>query len=181
MSEKFSWVPENFLFCDKIKNAKNFAVVVLNRPINLDKHFVECLWNQGKIYSGFHDKAKVNRVCLHRAASITLTVDGGTNRWMNWLKDNDMEDKLKHPDLITGDMDSCRKETIAYFNESTLSPTLDQDETDFTKSIRLIEPQIQELGLESIVALCETSGRMDQIFANVNSKFSFSINDPRIV
>lgn len=112
--------------------------------------------------------------CLQFLATIRITVDGGTNRWLNWIRENKMEEILKHPDIITGDMDSCKKESIAYFTESNFSPTLSQDETDFTKSIRLIEQQIVEMGIESIVALCETSGRLDQIFANVNSQYSYS-------
>lgn len=54
MSGKYSWSPANYLFCDKIKNAKKFAVIVLNRPINLDRDLVECLWNQGEINSEFN-------------------------------------------------------------------------------------------------------------------------------
>lgn len=78
---------------------------------------------------------------------------------------------MKPPSLITGDLDSCSKESIAYFNKSRVIQTLDQDETDFTKSLRVLEPFVEEMNLESIVALCESSGRMDQILANINTLF----------
>lgn len=48
MSKESIWNPENFLNCDRIKNAKSYAMVVLNRPINADKEIVESLWNHGE-------------------------------------------------------------------------------------------------------------------------------------
>lgn len=97
-------------------------------------------------------------------------MDGGTNQWLAWLRKHSLEEKLKQPNLITGDLDSCSKESISFFNKSRVIKTLDQDETDFTKSLRVLEPFIEELKLQSVIALCETSGRMDQILANINSK-----------
>lgn len=43
-----------------------------------------------------------------------------------------------HPDLITGDFDSAKKETLDFYQKAgvTLIPTPDQDETDFTKALR---------------------------------------------
>jgi hypothetical protein len=43
-----NWHPEKFINCDKIKQLKHFAVVVLNRPITTDKEIVESLWNHGE-------------------------------------------------------------------------------------------------------------------------------------
>jgi thiamine pyrophosphokinase len=48
---------------------------------------------------------------------------------------------------------------------------MDQNETDFTKSLHVLEPYIKDLGIEHVVALCDTSGRFDQILANVNTLF----------
>ncbi|CRK91681.1 CLUMA_CG005329, isoform A [Clunio marinus] len=144
------WFPGNFLSVEKIKNVKNYAVIVLNRPINANKEVVECLWSQ---------------------ASLKITVDGGTNRWLSWIRKHSLEDKLKHPNFITGDLDSCSTESIAFFNKSRVIKTVDQDETDFTKSLRVLEPSIKELNLENSIVLCETSGRMDQILANINTLF----------
>lgn len=102
---------------------------------------------------------------------VRITVDGGTNRWLSWLRQHNLEDKLRPPNLITGDLDSCHRESIAFFNKSRVVQTIDQDETDFTKSLRVLEPFVDEMNLENIIALCETSGRLDQILANINTLF----------
>lgn len=109
--------------------------------------------------------------CLYEsfAASIKITVDGGTNRWLYWLKNHELEKKLSQPDFITGDFDSCKKESFSYFNQSQVVETPDQNATDFTKSIVVMQPFIGELGLTGILALSETSGRVDHIIANINT------------
>lgn len=106
------------------------------------------------------------------SAAIRITVDGGTNRWLSWLRRHKLEDKLKQPNFITGDMDSCFNESLTFFNESRVIQTVDQDETDFTKSLRVLEPFVDEMNLENVVVLCETSGRIDQILANINSELT---------
>lgn len=103
-------------------------------------------------------------------ASFRIAVDGGANRWLSWLQNNKLEDKLKQPNLITGDLDSCHKQSISFFNKSRVIQTIDQDETDFTKSLRVLDPFVQEMNLQHIIALCDTSGRVDQILANINCK-----------
>lgn len=102
---------------------------------------------------------------------IRVTVDGGTNRWLNFIRKHNLQDKLPPPELITGDLDSCRKESLAFFNASTVVETPDQNATDFTKSLQVLEPYIVELSLDSVVAVCETSGRIDHIHANENSEW----------
>lgn len=162
------WHPVNFLNCDKIKNSRNYAIVVLNRPICAERALVESLWSHGRKRQEIHfGKIEFNFYLL---ASFMIAVDGGTNRWLSWLRKYKLEDKLKQPNLITGDLDSCDKESIAFFNKSRVVQTVDQDETDFTKSLRVLEPFINELKLENVIALCETSGRVDQILGNINSK-----------
>lgn len=104
-------------------------------------------------------------------ASIRVTVDGGTNRWLDWLKLKNLHEKLPHPNLITGDLDSCRKESIKFFSDSKVIQTIDQNATDFTKSLRVLKPFMQELQLDCVVAICETSGRFDQIVANINTLY----------
>lgn len=116
---------------------------------------------------------------LYFLASIRITVDGGSNRWLRWLREHNLEHKLRQPNLITGDLDSCHKESIDFFCKSQVVKTLDQDETDFTKSLRVLEPFIEELELENIIALCETSGRLDQILANINTLFK-NLQKPEI-
>lgn len=87
------------------------------------------------------------------------------------MRSHNLESKLAQPNFITGDMDSCFKDTLTFFDKSRVIYTIDQDETDFTKSLRVLEPHIEEMKLESVVALCETSGRVDHILANINSEY----------
>lgn len=100
-----------------------------------------------------------------------MTVDGGTNRWLDWLKHNNLQDKLPHPTLITGDMDSCQEDSIKFFSDSKVIQTPDQNATDFSKSLRVLKPYMQEMKLSCVVAICETSGRIDQIMANINTLY----------
>jgi thiamine pyrophosphokinase len=58
--------------------------------------------------------------------------------------------------------------------------TVDQDETDFTKSLRVLESFVSELELDSVIALCETSGRLDQILANINTLFKNALKPAEI-
>lgn len=111
------------------------------------------------------------RINFDSLASINITVDGGTNRWLTFLKKNKIQDKLTHPTLITGDLDSCHTESLKFFSRTKIIQTLDQDETDFTKCLRVLEPFIAELDISYIIALGETSGRFDQIIANINTLF----------
>lgn len=106
-----------------------------------------------------------------------MTVDGGTNRWLDWIKKRNLQEKLPHPNLITGDLDSCDKNSIKFFSDSKLIETSDQNFTDFTKSLRVLKPYIHEMKLDCVVAICETSGRFDQIIANVNTLYK-NLQDP---
>jgi thiamine pyrophosphokinase len=101
-----------------------------------------------------------------------VTVDGGTNKWLHWLKQHNLEHKLKHPNLITGDFDSVYAKSLDFFSESNVIKTPNQEYTDFTKCLQIVlENHAKELKLTYIIALCETSGRFDQIIANINTLF----------
>jgi thiamine pyrophosphokinase len=98
------------------------------------------------------------------------------------LRENGLENKLKPPTLITGDLDSCDSESIDFFSkkETKVVKTLDQDETDFTKSLRVLEPFISELNLEFVVTICENSGRIDHILANINTLYKNLQKSPEL-
>ena len=77
-----------------------------------------------------------------QTARITVTVDGGTQRWLKYLEEqgiNALNIEHKHyvPDLITGDMDSCLPYIVEKFKSigSTVIKTPDQDNTDCTKAL----------------------------------------------
>lgn len=102
-------------------------------------------------------------------ASINVTVDGGTNRFLNWMKNNNLENKLPHPSLITGDLDSCKKESLNYFSKTKIVRTPNQDDTDFTKCLSVLEPIIKDMQLEFVICICESSGRLDHTLGNINT------------
>lgn len=58
--------------------------------------------------------------------------------------------------------------------------TIDQSETDFTKSLHVLEPFIKELDLEFTVSICENSGRIDHILANINTLYKNLQKDPEV-
>ena len=70
-------------------------------------------------------------------------------------------------------MDSCLEESLTFFSESRVIKTPDQNETDFTKSLHVLTQHVEEMFLENVIALCETSGRIDQILGNINSELAF--------
>lgn len=83
-------------------------------------------------------------LCLwKKKANIRCCVDGGTNRWRQFLKSfNESEMPLRPPEFITGDFDSISEESRTYFcNDVTkFIHTPDQNATDFTKALDLVRP-----------------------------------------
>lgn len=79
--------------------------------------------------------------CL--VAQVTVTVDGGTNEWMDYLGDlakDVLSGKSKKylPKLVTGDMDSISPALLdkLKLTEANVLHTPDQMETDYTKAMR---------------------------------------------
>ncbi|XP_018561599.1 thiamin pyrophosphokinase 1 [Anoplophora glabripennis] len=148
-----NWAPCEELL-SQYKNS-DYAVIILNTPINFNQHFILNLWNQAK---------------------VRITVDGGTKKWFQWLTSHEREFKeALHPDLITGDMDSLPKDVLNYFEKrnSKIVVTPDQDETDFTKALRELKTHcnMENLQIDTVYALADTSGRFDQIMANINTLY----------
>lgn len=84
---------------------------------------------------------------------LRITVDGGTNSWLSWLKLNNYDQsKDVAPDLITGDMDSLSEEVLQYFTsrskKTRIIKTPDQDETDFTKALKEVQRHISSESIE---------------------------------
>lgn len=75
-------------------------------------------------------------------AQVTITVDGGTDRWMTYL-DNLADDvftgksTVYAPTIITGDMDSIVPDTRDKLKAIGVRviETPDQDHTDYTKGL----------------------------------------------
>lgn len=80
---------------------------------------------------------------------------------------------MKPPDLITGDFDSITKETREFFNSNstTYIHTPDQNATDFSKAVQIINPILEQELIHDIIVFHDTSGRFDQIMANINTLY----------
>lgn len=117
----------------------------------------------------------VNKL-IKQTASARCCVDGGSNRWRQFLlKHKNIENTLKPPDLISGDFDSITEETKNYFNNPITQyiHTPDQNATDFTKAIKLIRNILEEKQIQDIIVYHDTSGRFDQIMANINTMYKY--------
>lgn len=146
-----TWSPTELL------DAQNFsdglAVILLNRPILLPKEYFRSIWNNAK---------------------VRITVDGGTNRWVDFVKGHiGNGEQLKPPDLVTGDFDSCTDESMSYVTRLNcrIIKTPDQNATDFTKSLITLQNTGYDSEISRVLVLCESSGRLDQIMANINTLF----------
>ncbi|XP_026737262.1 thiamin pyrophosphokinase 1 isoform X2 [Trichoplusia ni] len=133
-----------------------YAILILNRPITQNPQFMRRLWNQ---------------------ASIRITVDGGTNRWDQFISSQPeaYNKGLKLPDLVTGDFDSITTEICDKYKKKgcKIVHTLDQDHTDFTKALLELIIHCNQIGveIENVVTFAQNSGRLDQVLGNIQTLF----------
>lgn len=143
------WNPSELVNgCNKANS--NFACLVLNRSVHVPAESAKRIWQNAKIR------------CL---------VDGGANFWKEFLQKSSRSERLKFPEYITGDFDSITQETRKYFNAADIKyqHTPDQDETDFTKALRFLQPQFVANDIHNVIVFQENTGRLDQIMANINT------------
>lgn len=131
-----------------------------------------------------------------------MTVDGGTNKWHSFVKQNSFDD-LKFPDLITGDLDSANPAVVEQFVSlgSKIIPTPSQDETDFTKALKEVkkysasnylytcEPLVilscSKLffflenckSIDSIIVMVNMCHRVDHFLSNLNTLYKSKTKD----
>ena len=130
-----------------------YALVILNQPFDSEKRIVD-LWN---------------------GANYRVTVDGGSNQWIDIVQSTSLEINHPLPDLVTGDFDSIRPEVEDLYAKQPsvkVIKTPDQDYTDFTKA--LIEVESSKVSVDFVFAFVENRGRLDQILANIETLFHAS-------
>ncbi|XP_055903661.1 thiamin pyrophosphokinase 1 [Eupeodes corollae] len=149
-TNQYQWHPENIINGSQL--TKGYVCLVINRKVTIPKQIAVNLWEN---------------------AEYRCTVDGGTNRWRDFLLTHEIGNQLRLPDFITGDFDSITEETSNYFNNSSIQRihTPDQNYTDFTKAIHFLEPLMQTKGINDIIVFHDTSGRLDHIMANIQTLF----------
>lgn len=99
-------------------------------------------------------------------------MDGGTDIWLNFRKTYCKSIPIKNIDMICGDFDSISAEAMAivrHLRDSSVIHTPNQDETDFSKSLIELEKHIAATDVRTVVVVSQTSGRLDQIMANINT------------
>ncbi|KAL0832635.1 hypothetical protein ABMA28_000831 [Loxostege sticticalis] len=143
------------LITRQLQMQAKYAVLILNRPITQNQEFITSLWNN---------------------ALVRVTVDGGTNRWDKFLKElpDSEQNTIKLPDLITGDFDSISQDILQKYTKSCkVVHTPDQNYTDFSKALMELQKHCdqQELEIDDVVTICQSSGRLDQILGNIQTLF----------
>lgn len=131
----------------------NTAVIVLNTDVQNPPKLVRRLWNE---------------------SWLRVTVDGGTNKWHSFIKQNTFDD-FKLPDIITGDLDSADPAIITQFVSmgSQIIHTPNQDQTDFTKSLIEVKKYAakRHKSLDSIIVMVNMCHRVDHFLSNINTLY----------
>ncbi|THD21658.1 thiamine pyrophosphokinase 1 [Fasciola hepatica] len=107
----------------------------------------------------------------HGSASVVAFVDGFAN-----LVHQGSYGKDYLPNFVTGDFDSITPETLAFYQSQesvSVIHTPDENETDFTKCLRIVNTFIEEkqVQLESIIAAHISGGRLDHELSLIHTLF----------
>ncbi|XP_016951342.1 thiamin pyrophosphokinase 1 [Drosophila biarmipes] len=155
--KEFKWTPGNLINEHFKLGDHGHVCVVLNRQIQVPAHVVKLLW---------------------RNAAVRCAVDGGSNHWRDFVvgqamskKSNGASTPLEPLDVITGDFDSITEDTVDFFKTTPKVHTPDQDATDFTKAIAVLQPVMAQRKIRDVVVFHDNSGRLDHVMANLNTLY----------
>lgn len=72
-------------------------------------------------------------------------VDGGANRWFEFIAKNKLDGSIEKPHYLTGDMDSISDESTERLKSMNCQRILtpDQMDTDCTKALIVIQPYLE--------------------------------------
>lgn len=153
-NHRYVWDPWKYFYP---KNPdSSYAILILNKCIKFpfEAKILMEMWNK---------------------ASVRITVDGGTETWKEWVCNNQFSNAA-NIDLLTGDMDSISPKTLQFYENCKTTKvvrTMDQDRTDFTKALMELKIFLKEknIPIDTLIVLDDSSGRFDQIMANINTLF----------
>jgi len=113
-----------------------------------------------------------------QAARVTVTVDGGTQRWLKYLEEQGIdvlngEHERYVPDLITGDMDSCSPSMIEKLENigSTIVKTPDQNYTDYTKALLQVASYTKTRNINVILWIFVATSKLMAVYDETNNIF----------
>ncbi|GFU06142.1 thiamin pyrophosphokinase 1 [Trichonephila clavipes] len=141
------WFPEHIF-----SGEESLVLLILNQPLQKEcEVFLKKIW---------------------KSALFRVAVDGGANV----LKELSGEEITFIPELVCGDFDSATPEVLNFYRSQGVAviETPDQDETDFTKALRLTEKYLKDLKLKasSVIAVARNGDRLDHILGNLNTLYS---------
>lgn len=126
---------------------------------------------------------------LWNAAKVRHSVDGGSN-YLHALQQ--IDDTVQNPEIISGDFDSIEPEVLKHYRQASgpnndrisIVETPDQDDTDFTKAIRVLAGSelFADSKSEAILVFYTSSGRLDHVLSIYNTLYRFSpeVNSGRL-
>jgi thiamine pyrophosphokinase len=124
-----------------------------------------------KLNTPFSNHQKIFRI-LWQKALFRIVVDGASNVLYKCL---DMPRDEFLPHVISGDFDSAEPNVLEYYRSKGVEiiPTPEQNETDFTKALRIVCSKLNsnKIKISCICAHVSFDGRFDHVLANVNTLF----------
>ncbi|XP_069941894.1 thiamine pyrophosphokinase 1 [Cherax quadricarinatus] len=151
---KLCWKPKEYYHPSP---GLQYGIVLLNEAVNkTNVHYVSFLWQH---------------------ASVRVCVDGAINAYHKLMRCQNTSFESSCctcplPEIITGDFDSAKSELLKLYSTLGVNvvPTPSQEETDFTKAIRVLGRFTEErsLAIEHVTVIAGLrTERFDHVIANI--------------
>lgn len=146
------WKPLDALY--KQSNYANSGILLLNVALKKNMRHLHRMWN---------------------FSPLRLVLDGAANHFYDNSLMPSGEKQMAMPHIISGDFDSVKSDVLDYYKSHNVDVvhTPDQDETDFTKGLRIISERVAQSPspIETLVVFGFNCGRFDQIMACIHTLF----------